>query len=71
MNNKNHLSYFLNSMKDELDFSDAEDFKDKVHLKENLDLELKFKNLFIWPNILVGKIHIATICIIMDHIRRH
>ena len=46
MNNKNHLSYFLNSMKDELDFSDAEDFKDKVHLKENLGFRIKIQKLF-------------------------
>lgn len=33
MNNKNHLNYFLNNMKEELDFKDAEDFNNKVHLK--------------------------------------
>ena len=56
MNNKNHLSYFLNSMKDELDFSDAEDFKDKVHMKENLGLRIKIQKFvylakyFGWEN---------------------
>ena len=56
MNNKNHLSYFLNSMKDELDFSDAEDFKDKVHLKENLGFRIKIQKFvylakyFGWEN---------------------
>lgn len=56
MNNKNHLCYFLNSMKDELDFNDAEDFKSKVHLKDNLEFRIKIQKFvflakyFGWNN---------------------
>ena len=56
MNNKNYLCYFLNSMKDELDFSDAGDFKDKVHLKENFRFRIKIQKFvylakyFGWEN---------------------
>ena len=39
MNNKNYLVYFLNSMKEELEFKDPEDFRNKVES----DLDFKFK----------------------------
>ena len=38
MNEKNYLVYFLNSMKEELEFEDSEDFKSKVQSN------LNFKN---------------------------
>lgn len=56
MNNKHHLSYFLDAMKDELDFNDAEDFKNKVHLKNNLKFRIKIQKFvflakyFGWDN---------------------
>ena len=56
MNNKNHLSYFLNSLNDELDFNDAEDFKDKVQLRDNLEFRIKIQKFvflakyFGWNN---------------------
>ena len=56
MNNKNHLCYFLNSLKDELDFNNAEDFKDKVNLKDNLEFRIKIQKFvflakyFGWDN---------------------
>lgn len=56
MTNKNHLNYFLNSMKDELDFRDAEDFKNKIHLKNNLEFRIKIQKFvflakyFGWNN---------------------
>ena len=56
MNNKNHLSYFLNNLKEELDFKDAEDFKIKVHLKNNLEFRIKLQKFvflakyFGWNN---------------------
>lgn len=54
--NKNHLSYFLNAMKDELNFNDADDFKNKVHLKNNLEFRIKIQKFvfiakyFGWDN---------------------
>lgn len=56
MNNKNHLNYFLNSLKDELDFNNAKDFKDKVNLKDNLEFRIKIQKFvflakyFGWDN---------------------
>ncbi len=56
MNNKNHLSYFLNAMKEELNFKDSEDFKSKVHLKNNLEFRIKIQKFvflakyFGWDN---------------------
>lgn len=56
MNDINHLSYFLNVMKDELDFSDAEDFKSKVHMKNNLEFRIRIQKFvflakyFGWNN---------------------
>lgn len=54
MNDKNHLVYFLNSMKDELDFEDSEDFKSKVESNLNFKFRIqKFVFLakyFGWNN---------------------
>ena len=56
MNNKNHLNYFLNNMKEELDFKDAEDFNNKVHLKNNLEFRIRLQKFvflakyFGWNN---------------------
>lgn len=53
---KNHLCYFLNAMKDELDFNDANDFKNKVNLKNNLKFRIKIQKFvfiakyFGWDN---------------------
>ena len=54
MNNKNYLVYFLNSMKDELEFEDSKDFKNKV--ESNLDFKIKIQKFvflakyFGWNN---------------------
>lgn len=56
MNDKNHLSYFLTSLNEELGFSDTEDFKNKVHLKNNLKFRIKIQKFvflakyFGWNN---------------------
>ena len=56
MTNKNHLNYFLDSMKEELGFDDAEDFKNKVHLKNNLEFRIRIQKFvflaryFGWNN---------------------
>ncbi len=54
MNNKNYLVYFLNSMKEELEFEDPEDFKSKVESNLNFKIRIqKFVFLakyFGWNN---------------------
>ena len=54
MNDKNYLVYFLNSMKEELEFEDPEDFKSKV--ESNLDFKIRIQKFvflakyFGWNN---------------------
>ena len=54
MNNKNYLVYFLNSMKNELEFEDPEDFKNKV--ESDLDFKIRIQKFvflakyFGWNN---------------------
>ena len=54
MNNKNYLVYFLNSMKNELEFEDSEDFKNKV--ESDLDFKIRIQKFvflakyFGWNN---------------------
>lgn len=54
MNDKNYLVYFLNSMKEELEFEDPEDFKSKVESDLNFKIRIqKFVFLakyFGWNN---------------------
>lgn len=54
MNEKNYLVYFLNSMKEELEFEDSEDFKSKVESNLNFKIRIqKFVFLakyFGWNN---------------------
>ena len=41
MNDKNYLVYFLNSMKEELEFEDFTDFKNKIESNFNFKLKIQ------------------------------
>ena len=56
-------------MKDELDFSGAEDFKDKVHLKENLRFRIKIQKFVYLAKYFGWENSYSYNMIIMDNIR--
>lgn len=49
MNEKNYLVYFLNSMKEELEFEDSEDFKSKV--ESNLNFKIRIQKFVFFSKI--------------------